>query len=138
MYLTATNLASYLIGRGLVDANSVVDGDFVVIEAGRRNRNFKVLRGKRPGLFVKQISNTASWEPIITLQREAAFYTALSTRRDFGALASLTQDLIDYNPANFSLIIGLVPNGESLADYHYRLGTYPTEIGEITGRSLAT
>jgi hypothetical protein len=138
MYLTATNLASYLIGRGLIDANSVVDGDFVIIEAGRRNRNFKVLRGKLPGLFVKQISNTASWEPIITLQREAALYAAVSTRPHCSHLANLMQDFIDYNPANCSLIIGLVPNGESLLEYHYQLGTYPEEAGEIVGRNLAT
>ena len=52
MYLTATNLANYLINRDIITAASVVDGDLAVVEAGRRNRNFKVIRRSNPSLFV--------------------------------------------------------------------------------------
>ena len=57
MFLTAYNLPHYLMSKGLISAQSVVDGDFVLAEAGRRNRNFKVMRRQQPGLFVKQIKS---------------------------------------------------------------------------------
>ena len=38
MFLTASNMAHYLLARGTIPPAVVVDGDFMVIEAGRRNR----------------------------------------------------------------------------------------------------
>jgi hypothetical protein len=137
MYLTATNLAHYLIGRGLIDADSVVDGDLVIIEAGRRNRNFKVLRQNAPGFFVKQVSNTQTWEPIVTLHREATFYELVRSGQEFRELTGLAPRLIDYNPANCSLVVDLVSEGENLTEYHSRLGDFPEPVGANLGRRLA-
>jgi hypothetical protein len=47
MYLTADNLAHYLISSGLISATSVVDGDYTVVETGRRNS--KCSAGGCPG-----------------------------------------------------------------------------------------
>jgi len=115
-----------------------VDGDFVIFEAGRRNRNFKVVRGERPGLFVKQVSNTSSWEPIMTLQREAAFYSRVRSWPETNPLNRLTPRILDYNPGNCSLIVELVRDGESLAEYYQRLDHFPAETGELVGNSLGS
>ena len=48
MFLTAYNLAHYLTAKGLITMRSVVDGDFILSEAGRRNRNFKVAAASTP------------------------------------------------------------------------------------------
>jgi hypothetical protein len=137
MYLTATNLAHYLLGRGLIDAESVVDGDLVIIEAGRRNRNFKVLRQNASGFFIKQVSNTQTWEPIVTLHREATFYELVRSGQEFRELTGLAPRLIDYNPANCSLVVDLVSEGENLTEYHARLGDFPEPVGANLGRRLA-
>src|SRR5215510_409293 len=74
MILTRNNLIDYLLERGLLSFESVVDGSVMVVEASRRNRNFKVVRkDNHPGYFVKQIKE---WEPqsIATLQCEATCY----------------------------------------------------------------
>ena len=47
MLLTSTNIVHYLLERGLVSAEQVVDGDYMVVEAPRRNRNFKVMKRDR-------------------------------------------------------------------------------------------
>jgi hypothetical protein len=39
--LTQTQIAHYLIADGLASTQSIVDGDFEVVEATRRNCNFK-------------------------------------------------------------------------------------------------
>jgi hypothetical protein len=137
MYLTVTNLASYLAGRGLIELESVVAGDFVIQEAGRRNRNFKVSRGMLPGLFVKQVSNTASWEPIVTVHREATFYKEIGSRPALTPVAKLTPRLVDFNPAHVCLVSELVDKGESYNEYHHRLGAFPEMPAEILGRGMA-
>jgi len=55
MIITKETIAHYLLGRGLLSFDSVVDGDFLVVEATSRNRNFKVIRSSNPGYFVKQV-----------------------------------------------------------------------------------
>jgi hypothetical protein len=137
MYLTATSLPSYLIGRGLVDADAVVDGDLAILEAGRRNRNFKVFRGSLPGLFVKQVNNAASWEPVVTVQREASLYGAVKARPSLAALSRVAPRLVDYNPVNCSLITELVPDGESFAERYDRTEVIPEAAGAALGYSMA-
>ncbi len=137
MFITATNLAHYLIGRSLITSDSVVDGDFQVVEAGRRNRNFKVVRRKSPGLFVKQISSMNA-ESIATLGREAAFYGMLRARPDWAALARLVPRVIDFNPEVHALALELIPDGENLTEYHLRLGVYPEAVGTSIGQALGT
>ena len=135
MYLTASNLVYYLISRGIVTADSVVDGDLTVVEAGRRNRNFKVLRDKSPGLFVKQIKNPTP-ESIMTHHREAAFYEMVRSRPSFAVFAQFIPTLRDYNPVTHSLIVNLMPDAENLSEYHMRLNQYPARVGEMIGHTL--
>src|SRR5260370_8902934 len=61
MTLTTRNLPNYLLSRGLISYESVVDGDLMITDASHRNRAFRVLRGAQPGYFVKQIRQ---WDPV--------------------------------------------------------------------------
>src|SRR5262249_2395063 len=130
MYLTASNLAYYLIHRDLIVPEAVLRDGFTVLEAGRRNRNFKVLRHPSPGLFVKQAASTGP-EAVTPLQREAAFYGLVMSQPFLGSLAGLVPRLIDYNPATVTLVVELVADGESLAEYHFRTGALPERLGAL-------
>jgi hypothetical protein len=55
MHLTPANLAYFLMDRALLGADEIVAGRLSVVDASRRNRNFKVIRTGAPGLFVKQM-----------------------------------------------------------------------------------
>jgi hypothetical protein len=55
MHLTLANLAYFLMDRGLIGADEIVAGRISVVDASRRNRNFKVIRTGASGLFVKQM-----------------------------------------------------------------------------------
>src|SRR5215470_2474851 len=74
MFLTSQNLVDYLLERGLVTASQVVDGDYMVVEAPRRNRNFKVMQRDRSGVFLKQVRNWDA-QSIGTVQLEAHCYS---------------------------------------------------------------
>lgn len=135
MFLTIPNLAHYLMARGLATPASLVAGDFQVVEAGRRNRNFKVIRRQAPGLFVKQIRAFEA-QAVSTLQREAACYQLASSRPEFAPLANLMPHLIDYDPGRFALTLELLPDAENLTEFHRRTKSHPLEIGQMLGRGL--
>jgi hypothetical protein len=137
MILSTRTLAQYLLDRGLVDPAEVVDGDLVIADMSRRNRNFRVHRGARPGLFVKQPQD---WEPhsAETLRREATCYLLARDDADFGALGELLPRFVDYDAGRMILAVELLPADGSLADYHTRHGAFPVEMGERLGVMLGS
>ena len=132
MHLTAANLVHFLMGRGLVDASEVVAGNVTILDSSRRNRNFKMIRNGATGLFVKQMREMQA-DAMLTLKREAACY---ELARDDPALSRLMPRLIRYDATRHVLIIELLPDAESLADYHARQKAFPPEIGRMLGEGL--
>ncbi|MDD5057822.1 MAG: phosphotransferase [Sideroxydans sp.] len=135
MFLTASNLVHYLLARGLVGADTVVDGDFRVAEVGRRNRNYKVILKNGNGLFVKQIKNFDAMA-ISTLQREAACYRIARQNAAYSDLAASMTRLIDHDANRHCLIVELISGGENLNEYFVRSKNFPAEIGKMLGTSL--
>lgn len=136
MQITRTNLPYYLLGRGLVSAESLVDGDLMVVEVIRRNRNFKVLRRRAPGYFLKQVQ---TWDALSlsTLQCEAACYRLANSDADFSSLTPFLPRFYDYDPSRHVLILELLPEGENLSEYHRRLGAFPSDVAAEIARTLA-
>ena len=136
MFLTASNIAHYLLARGSLPPAVLVDGDFMVVEAGRRNRNYKIIRRDGSGLFVKQIKE---YEPvsISTMQREAACYR-MASQDGYQALAQLMPRLVDHDARRHCLIIGLLPGAENLSEYHLRRKSFPAEVGKMLGTALGS
>jgi hypothetical protein len=135
MLLTSHNIAYYLIERGLVDFADVVNGDLVIAETTRRNRNFRVIRRERESYFAKQIQNWNA-QAIGSLQCEAACYSLAQAREEFAPLAELMPAYRLYDPSRHVLVTQLLPNAEDLASYHRRLGHFPEEIAVSLGRLL--
>ncbi|HEX6183539.1 MAG TPA: phosphotransferase [Pyrinomonadaceae bacterium] len=137
MIINRENITHYLLGRGLLSFDSVVDGDLLVVEVSSRNRNFKVMRGEEPGYFVKQVK---TFEPqnVETLRYETACYWLSRNDPDFEPLAALMPRFYDSDPVRHALVIELLPEGGSLADYHRQLGAFPVEVGVQLGRILGT
>ena len=132
MHLTVANLAHFLIGRGLIGAEIVVAGGVSVLDASRRNRNFKVVRSGAPGLFVKQMRETQA-DAMLTLKREAAVYELAA---EHPALSRLMPKLVRYEPSRHVLVVELLPEAESLLNYYTRLKGFPPEIGRMLGEGL--
>ena len=56
MIVDQHNVAYFLAERGLLSFDSVVDGDFMIVDQSSRNRNLKILRRKSTGFFIKQVA----------------------------------------------------------------------------------
>jgi len=132
MHLSAANLSHFLMRHGLLGANEIVAGHVTIIDSSRRNRNFKVIRNGSIGLFVKQMRNMQT-DAMLTLKREAACY---ELARDDPALSRLMPRLIRYDENRHVLIVELLPDAESLLNYHTRHKTLPIEVGRMLGEGL--
>ena len=135
MILSSRSLAGYLLDRGLVTAAEVVDGDLSIADLSRRNRNFRVRRGARPGLFVKQ---PRDWEPYSadTVRREASAYLLARDDAGFAGLGALLPRFVDFDAPGSVLVLELLPSDETLGDYHRRLGHFPLETARALGAML--
>ena len=132
MHLSAANLPHFLMGHGLLGANEIVAGYVTIIDASRRNRNFKVIRNGGSGLFVKQMRDMQT-DAMLTLKREAACY---EIARNDPSLSRLMPRLIRYDESRHVIILELLPEAESLLNYHARRKMFPIEIGRMLGESL--
>lgn len=136
MIITPTSLVFYLIERGLITVESAVDGDLMVIESSSRNRNYKVVRRRDQGYFVKQIQQPDP-RTVSFLQREATCYWLANNEEQFGALAAVTPGFYGFDPQRWILVIELL-NGENLIEYHHRLRQFPVDVGAAAGEMLAS
>lgn len=136
MIITPTTLIHYLIERGLITAESAVDGDLMVVEATSRHRNYKVIRRRAPGYFVKQVQQNDP-RTVSFLQREATCYWLAQNEEQFAPLAPVVPKFHGYDPQRWILIIALL-EGENLVAFHQRLRQFPIDTAATVGEMLAT
>jgi len=135
MIVTAENIVHYLTDKNFITSESVVDGDFSVLDMTRRNRNFKIIRKQNRGYFVKQVKNYDS-QSINSLTREAQSYYLAQNDPSFIGIAELMPRLVHYDPVRNILILELFPESENLSEMHLRLGVFPNYIATSLGKSL--
>jgi hypothetical protein len=129
------NVLHYLAERRLMTVESVVDGDFMVLDQSSRNRNLKVLRRRSPGFFLKQARNRTPAH-LRTLEREAACYGLAANHPDLKGLAALIPQLHHYDTANGVLVLEMLPNAENLWEHHLRVRSFPLWLAELQGERL--
>ncbi len=137
MILSLKNVAYYLLECGLISPQVLVEGDLMVVETPRRNLNFKAIRRKGRGYFVKQIQ---VWNPQMSaeLQREAVCYWLPQHDASFAPMAEIVPKYAHYDAARSILITELLPAGETVSDFQRRLGKFPVDLAASLGRMLAT
>jgi serine/threonine protein kinase len=135
MFVDSSNVAHFLAERRLLTFESVVDGDFMVVDQTSRHRNTKIVRRKSPGFFIKQIPQRTP-EYIQSMEREAACYRLAKKHHSFRSLRALLPEFHYFDPVNYILVIELLTDGESLWEYHRRVGRFPLEIATLQGEKL--
>lgn len=130
------NVVHHLLERGLITYESAVDGDLMLIGGASNHKNSRVIRRNSPSFFIKQIQR---WDEmaVATLRREAECYRLGHNDRDFASLKPLLPKYYDFDAARHTLVIELMSEGESLAEYCLRTGTYPPGVASKLGVSLA-
>jgi thiamine kinase-like enzyme len=134
---TRNSVVHYLIGRGLLTREEVVDGGVTILERTSRNRNFLIMRTGKPGYFVKHIQPDQA-ASIQTLEREAACYHLMRQDPVFAALRPLAPEMIAWDRHRYALVLELLPDAENLSAWQSRENRFPPEIAERLGVALGT
>lgn len=129
--LKAEDLAPYLIENGILTLESVVDGDYLVHEQSSRNHNFKIVRRRSPGFFVKQAKATEHHRQ--TVAREAACYRLAARNAELAGLQALMPRLHLFDSSRGILVLELLEDAETLWEHHLRRQTFPLETAALQG-----
>src|SRR5690349_12171163 len=103
--LNQAQIAHYLIGDGLASTESIIDGDFEVVEAARRNSNFKVVSDRGPSYLLKQLKDPSAGE---TLANEARVYQFLKKLSAGDAILRYIPRVLKYDAGQGMLIVELL------------------------------
>ncbi len=131
--LSQSEVAPYLLKRGLVSAESIVEGDLMVMDISRRNRNYKVVSERGPSYLLKQGIGP---EGRATLANEAAVYQLFQSDRGTHRLDCYLPRCYGYDPEEHILILELLRNGQDLREYHTSRGRFSTTIARMLGDAL--
>jgi hypothetical protein len=135
MLLDSNSVVYYALQKGFLGIDSVVDGDLIVVEAPRRNRNFKLKQQHHSGLFVKQVQQLDP-QAMATLKRESACYSMAWETPELATLTKLLPKFRTYDPIRHVLVLELLTGYETLVEYHYRLGAFPVEVATVLAKGL--
>lgn len=134
MRLTKYNICHYLLDKGFISFQSVVDGDFAVVQYQGRNLVFHILRTQYPNLFVKQLVDVNP-QNIYLLQKEATCYWLFFNEPDFSSLQTYVPSYYGYDVQAQALVVELIPNTANLHDLIFTntgpIETYPQQMGKI-------
>lgn len=133
MFLTATNLVYYMLEMNFIAPNDVLFGHVKIVEAGRRNRNFKVLV-RDAGVFLKQVKTIDAVENS-TLQREADCY---SFARKYPDWSKSMPRFLGFDSARKCLAVELFREAENFVEHQFYLGQLDNQIAISIANAFAS
>jgi hypothetical protein len=129
----------FLLARGLIDVEAIVDGALTVRSAARRNRNLRVECPGGTGYLIKQPDASAQGASQ-TLRIEAAFYSLCAVEPFAGSLAGILPRLAFCDPGEAVLAVELYPDARPLWE-DFRASdppAIPAATCRAFGRALGT
>ena len=133
--LTQSKVVAYLIERGLVSTETLVEGDLMVVEASRRNRNFKVISERSSSYLLKQ---GGAPNGVGTVAYEAGVYQLLQSGAGNDDFSCYLPRCYGYDPDEHILILELLTDGQNLREYQVHRGRFPTTFAALVGDALGT
>lgn len=132
---TPNDLVHYLLERGLLTAEAVVDHRLTVVPTARRNNNFSVVCTGGPSYFVKSLQPTAA-QGLETMRQEASLYTVARAEEALGPLRDVLPQFHLYDPQRSILVVEHIPEATTISELHMQLGEAAGWIAESVGRAL--
>jgi aminoglycoside phosphotransferase (APT) family kinase protein len=133
--LTSREVVPYLREHDLISAQSIVDGDLVIVDASRRNRNFKVIREKGTSYLIKE---GLGLRGDATVAHEAAVYQFLQSSPAGDGLERYLPTFYGYDPQADILVIELVRNAQNLREYHSQGSRFSQVLAAAIGDALGS
>lgn len=127
MLLTGFNIAHYLLDKGYLKPDALLDGTFTAHQASSRNTNYVINRASADALFVKQVQ---AWdqEKIETLRTEATCYWLANHESEYAQLKTFLPRYVEFDPQNHILITGAVEGAINLNDFYLQQKAFPLAL----------
>jgi hypothetical protein len=132
---TQLEVAAYLLRHELISAASIVEGDLAVVDASRRNRNFKVISERGPSYLLKQGIGP---DGKAAVAHEAVVYEFLRSLAGNNGLDECLPRYYGYDAKEGILLLELVRDAQDFREYHARRGRFSTLLARAMGKALAT
>ncbi len=134
--LGRVQLIRYLLGRKLISARSIVEGDLTIVDASRRNHNFAVLRKNGPSYLLKQGIDP---ERAASIANEARVYQLFNSDARSGEFARRhLPGYVDYDPNERILVLEFLSNARNLQEHCTRCGRFSCGIAALLGNALSS
>jgi aminoglycoside phosphotransferase (APT) family kinase protein len=121
-----------MLQRGLVGTQSLVEDDLAVIDASRRNTNFKVVREQGTSYLIKQ---GVGPERAATVDNEAAVYRLLHAAKEGTLFRPFLPEVLLHSPDEHILVLELLKGARHLGEYHLP-GRFSTRVAVALGKAL--
>jgi thiamine kinase-like enzyme len=131
--LNEAEVVPYLLARGLITPKCVVEGNVAVLDASRRNNNFRV--ASPAGCYL--LKQAVGHDRIETVSREAHFYQILSSQSRRYGFARYLPKFYAYDAEQHILILEFLQGAETLREQHERPGRASTDAAEQVADALA-
>ena len=129
MLLTGFNIAHYLLDKGYLSPDALLDGTFTAHPTSSRNTNYLINRDNAGGdaLFVKQVQ---VWdeEKIQTLRTEATCYWLANNEAEYAQLNEFLPRYIAFDPQNHILITQAVDGAINLNEFYLQQKNFPLAL----------
>jgi hypothetical protein len=103
--LDVDHATSFLLDRGLIDVQMILDGELIISSAARRNRNLRVEHAGR-GFLLKHPGDPTEGGHV-TLGKEAAFYVHCQTAPAASPMLEILPRLVYHDPHKSLLAVEL-------------------------------
>lgn len=135
--LSVDNAANYLIDHSLISAQSIVEGDLMIVNAARRNRNLRVTCRDGAGYLIKQ-PDDPSFGGQYSLRCEAMFYAFCRREPAVEALQEVLPRMSYFDPDQSLIALELLPDALALWSYYsqFDAANFPVQAAGVVGRAL--
>ncbi len=131
--LTEYEAVMYLLQSNFLQPETLLEGSLEVVNASRRNRNFKVMSEKGPQYLLKQ---GVGLQGMATVAYEAAIYHHFQSDARWDAFSHYFPHCYEYDSKEHILILELLNNAENLRDYSSRRGRFSIHLAREMGKAL--
>src|ERR1700744_765446 len=116
MRLTIKNIHYYLLDKGFIDMESLVNGGYMVSQSQTRNAIFKIARRNAKNLFVKQLISFDANNTYV-LQKDATCLWLIKNNDAFKKLSAYVPDYFGFDAEKQVLVTECVPDSISMEDH---------------------
>src|SRR5438067_1202718 len=131
--LRQQDVASFLVEHGLITEEQIVDGSLRIINASRRNCNFKVINDQGPCYFIKQGLGPENGR---TVAHEADVYRLLQQLPAGARLIGSPYRFSSSTNEEAILVLELSRDSQSLLDFHTVRRRFSRRVAAALGRAL--